>query len=45
MNYAVIEFKRKIYDEMLAWKRELSGKTALLLEGARRVGKTHIIRD
>ena len=30
------DFRRKGYDEMLAWKRELAGKTALLIEGARR---------
>ncbi len=34
--------KRKIYDEMLAWKRETLGRKALLIEGARRVGKTTI---
>ena len=39
-----LDFRRKGYDEMLSWKRELAGKTALLIEGARRVGKTHLIR-
>ena len=39
-----LDFRRKGYEEMLAWKRELAGKTALLIEGARRVGKTHLIR-
>ena len=39
-----IEFKRKAYDELLYWKHELAGKTALLIEGARRVGKTHLVR-
>lgn len=33
-------FKRKIYDEMLKWKREYAPKYALFLKGARRVGKT-----
>lgn len=28
-------FKRKIYDEMLEWKRESAGETALLIEGSR----------
>ena len=28
-------FKRKIYDEMLEWKRESAGETALLIEGGR----------
>ncbi|MBQ6481802.1 MAG: ATP-binding protein [Anaerolineaceae bacterium] len=36
-------FKRKIYDELLEWKRSSNGKTALLLEGARRVGKSTIV--
>jgi hypothetical protein len=31
-------FKRKIYNKLLAWKKESNGKTALLIEGARRVG-------
>ena len=38
-------FKRKIYDEMLAWKQTLNGRTALLLKGARRVGKTTIVKE
>lgn len=33
-------YKRKLYDKMLAWKRESDGHTALLIKGARRVGKT-----
>ncbi len=37
--------KRKIYDELLAWKREIQGKSALLIEGARRVGKSYIVED
>lgn len=37
-------FKRKAYDEILEWKRTLAGKTALLVEGARRVGKTHLVK-
>lgn len=36
-------FKRKIYDELLKWKRESNGESALLVEGARRVGKTTIV--
>ena len=34
-------FKRKIYDRLLQWKKESNGRTALLLEGPRRVGKVH----
>jgi len=36
-------FKRKIYDRMLHWKQERDGKTALLVKGARRVGKSTIV--
>lgn len=34
--------KRKIYTELLKWKNESKGSSALLIEGARRVGKTKI---
>jgi len=34
--------KRKIYDQLLVWKKE-GGKTALLIDGARRVGKSYIV--
>lgn len=34
--------KRKMYDTLLSWKRNSSGKTALLIDGARRVGKSYI---
>ena len=36
-------FKRKIYDELLKWKSTSKGKTALLIEGARRIGKSTIV--
>ena len=39
-----MELKRKIYQKLLKWKKESCGKSALLLEGARRVGKTHICK-
>ena len=35
-------FKRKIYDKLLQWKREWTGRTAVLIEGARRVGKSTV---
>ena len=38
-------FKRKVYEELLEWKREWNGKYACLLEGARRVGKTTIAEE
>ena len=34
--------KRKIYDKLLQWKQEKNGTTALMIEGARRVGKSYI---
>lgn len=38
-------FKRKIYDKLVEWKRETEGRTALLIEGARRIGKSTIVRQ
>ena len=38
-------FKRKIYDELLKWKNKSNGETALLIEGARRIGKSTIIEE
>jgi len=35
--------KRKVYNDILKWKNENNGKTALLIEGARRVGKSYIV--
>lgn len=35
-------FKRKVYDQLSAWKEKYSDKYAVLLEGARRVGKSTI---
>lgn len=36
-------FKRKIYDKLLEWKKESNGNTALLVEGARRIGKSTVV--
>lgn len=38
-------FKRKIYDRLLEWKKESRGTTALLVEGARRIGKSTIVEE
>ena len=35
--------ERKIYRELMNWKRDGAGKTALLVDGARRVGKSYIV--
>ena len=37
--------KRKIYKKLLEWKKECQGKKALLIEGARRIGKSTICEE
>lgn len=37
--------KRKIYDSLIEWKANSAGKTALLIDGARRVGKSYIAEE
>ncbi|MDD5901239.1 MAG: AAA family ATPase [Lachnospiraceae bacterium] len=37
--------KRKIYEKLITWKRESAGKTALLIDGARRVGKSYVAEE
>lgn len=37
--------KRKIYGELLNWKQEDAGRVALLIDGARRVGKSYIVGE
>lgn len=37
--------RRKIYDQLLQWKNRSNGKSALLLQGARRVGKSYIVEN
>lgn len=38
-------FKRKIYSKLVAWKNKSAGRTALMIEGARRVGKSTIAEE
>lgn len=38
-------FKRKLYDRLLQWKTTRNGKTAILVEGARRVGKSTLVEQ
>ncbi|QFQ12739.1 ATP-binding protein [Pseudoprevotella muciniphila] len=38
-------FKRKLYARLLEWKRVQNGKTAILIEGARRVGKSTLVEQ
>ena len=35
--------KRKIYAKLVEWKQNSNGKTAILIDGARRVGKSYIV--
>lgn len=37
--------KRKIYSQLLDWKRNRNGEIALLIEGARRIGKSYIVEE
>lgn len=45
MEDNMIYFKRKMYDTMLKWKSERNGNTALLIQGARRIGKSTIAEE
>lgn len=38
-------FKRKVYDKLKEWKTLSAGSSALLLEGARRIGKSTIVEE
>ncbi len=37
--------KRKSYDQLVLWKTKRHGKSAMVIEGARRVGKSYIIEE
>ncbi|MBR1498202.1 MAG: AAA family ATPase, partial [Bacteroidaceae bacterium] len=37
--------KRKIYQQLLDWKEKRNGEVALLVEGARRIGKSYIVEE
>ena len=41
----MIYFKRKMYETMQKWKTERNGDTALLIQGARRIGKSTIVEE
>ncbi|MCF0115337.1 MAG: ATP-binding protein, partial [Erysipelotrichaceae bacterium] len=40
-----MEIKRKIYSRIKEWKKESKGKKALLIEGARRIGKSTVAKE
>lgn len=37
--------KRKVYQQLLKWKEEQHGESAILINGARRVGKSYIVKE
>lgn len=37
--------KRKIYNELLEWKNKRNGATAVIIEGAQRIGKSYIVEE
>lgn len=45
LQWRVFMFQRKIYNKLLSWKQDSNGKTALLIEGARRVGKSTVVEE
>ena len=38
-------FRRKIYDSLLEWENTSGGRSAVLIEGAKGVGKSTIVRE
>lgn len=38
-------FERKVYSKLLAWKNECNGSKPLLVEGARRIGKSTMVLE
>ena len=38
-------FRRKIYDKLLQWKEKSADEKALMIEGARRIGKSTIVEE
>ena len=40
-----MNFKRKIYSNLLEWKSNSNGEKALMVEGARRIGKSTIVEE
>ena len=40
-----MEIQRKIYDKLREWKKTTNGTKALLIEGARRIGKSTVAEE
>lgn len=45
LHSEIMIFKRKLYTEMLQWKQDSNGASALLIKGARRVGKSTLAKE
>ncbi len=45
LHSGIMIFKRKLYTEMLQWKQDSNGASALLIKGARRVGKSTLAKE
>ena len=45
LHFDIMIFKRKLYTEMLQWKQDSNGASALLIKGARRVGKSTLAKE
>ena len=37
--------RRKVYEQLKKWKEEQNGESAVLINGARRVGKSYIVKE
>ncbi len=37
--------RRKLYDRLKAWKEQSRGESALMIDGARRVGKSYLVEE
>lgn len=44
-NKSKVLFRRKMYDSMLDWKQQRNGQSALLIQGARRIGKSTLVEE
>lgn len=45
MENNTVLFKRKMYDRLLKWKNERNGESAILIQGARRIGKSTLAEE
>lgn len=43
--HVTINLRRKAYDKLLEWKRDSAGSSAVLINGARRVGKSYLAKE